>query len=120
MKPLLSDAGFGYITVDGQKIDHDIIIRISGEVEKRNKKLSKNVYGTSHVISLEEAEYVFQVGAERLIVGTGQQGMVSLSDAAKDYFRRMNCKVDNYPTPLAIEKWNIADEAVIGLFHVTC
>jgi hypothetical protein len=120
MKPVISDSGFGYITVEGSKIDHDIIIRLSGEIKKRKKKLSKSVYGTSHIISLEEAKYVYQDGAERLIIGAGQQGMVSISKEATDYFKTKRCKTDLYPTPKAIEKWNDAPGRVIGLFHITC
>ncbi len=43
MKPDLVDSGFGFITAEGQKIDHDIMIRLSGKIIKRNKKLSKSV-----------------------------------------------------------------------------
>ena len=32
---------FGSITIDGKAYDHDVIIHLSGEVEKRRKKLSK-------------------------------------------------------------------------------
>jgi len=46
---------FGSITIDGTLYSHDILIRLSGEVVKRKKKLSKKYYGTSHTISLEEA-----------------------------------------------------------------
>ena len=120
MKPVISDSGFGYITVEGSKIDHDIIIRLSGEIKKRKKKLSKSVYGTSHIIALEEAKYVYQDGAERLIIGAGQQGMVRLSKEAADYFKTKRCKTDLHPTPKAIEKWNDAPGRVIGLFHITC
>ena len=120
MKPFINDSGFGYITVEGSKIDHDIIIRLSGEIKKRKKKLSKSVYGTSHIISLEEAKYVYQDGAERLIIGAGQQGMVSLSKEAADYFENKKCKIDLHSTPKAIEKWNDAPGRVIGLFHITC
>ena len=37
---------FGTITVDGKTYEHDVIIRLSGEVLKRKKKLSKKYYGT--------------------------------------------------------------------------
>jgi len=120
MKPAVCDSGFGSITVDGSMINHDIIIRLSGEIKKRKKKLSKAVYGTSHIISLEEAKYIYQDGAERLIVGAGQQGMVILSEEAADYFKKNKCRIDLHPTPKAIEKWNDATEAVIGLFHISC
>lgn len=52
-------AEFGSITIDGKTYDHDVIIKLSSEVEKRRKKLSKEKYGTSHIISRAEAKYVF-------------------------------------------------------------
>ena len=39
---------FGSITIDGETYDHDVVIRLSDEVIKRKKKLSKRLYGTSH------------------------------------------------------------------------
>src|SRR5947209_8276861 len=54
---------FGTITIDGKTYEHDVIIRLSGEVVKRKKKLSKKYYGTSHVLSKDEAEFVFESGA---------------------------------------------------------
>jgi hypothetical protein len=41
---------FGTITIDGRTYEHDVIIRLSGEVVKRKKKLSKKYYGTSHAL----------------------------------------------------------------------
>lgn len=120
MKPAIKETGFGYITVEGSRFEHDIMIRLSGEIKKRKKKLSKAVYGTSHTISLEEAKHVYQEGAERLIIGSGQDGMVRLSEEAADYFEGKGCEVDLRPTPEAIKRWNKAEGAVIGLFHVTC
>ena len=32
---------FGTITIDGKTYEHDVIIRLSGEIVKRKKKLSK-------------------------------------------------------------------------------
>ncbi len=32
---------FGVITIDGKTYEHDVVIRLSGEVIKRKKKLSK-------------------------------------------------------------------------------
>jgi hypothetical protein len=55
-----------------------------------------------------------------LIIGSGHQGMVNLSDDAIDYLKKKKCKIDMYPTPKAIEKWNDTIGRVIGLFHITC
>lgn len=120
MKPTISETGFGYIIIEGSRIEHDVIIRLSGMIEKRKKKLSKAIYGTSHTISLDEAKFVYQDGAENLIIGSGQSGLVRLSEEALDYFRKKKCKVDVKPTPDAIDYWNNSKEVIIGLFHITC
>ena len=49
---------FGAITIDGKTYEHDVVVRLSGEVVKRKKKLSKKLYGTSHVLSEDEAKYL--------------------------------------------------------------
>ncbi len=130
MKPRIDRTTFGSITIEGMVFDHDVMIRLTGQPEKRKKKLSKVVYpqdtlggcGTSHIISLAEAECVFEQGAEQFIVGAGHagRGLVKLSDEAADYFKRKDCRVELLRTPEAITAWNEAGGAVIGLFHVTC
>jgi hypothetical protein len=120
MKPKIEKTKFGSITVNGEKYDNDIIIRLDKKVEKRKKKLSKEVFGTSHTISLVEAEYVYEDGAETIIIGSGQSGMVKLSDEAIDFFIQKHCQVELFPTPEAIELWNEAKGQTIGLFHITC
>jgi hypothetical protein len=120
MKPNINSTRFGSITIEGEKYENDVLIRLGGEVKKRKKKLSKATYGTSHMISLDEAKYIFEQGAERLIIGTGQTSMVKLSDEAASYFRKNKCQVQMLPTPEAIRIWNKSGGEVIGLFHVTC
>lgn len=120
MKPRIDQTKFGSITIEGSRFEHDVIIRLDGQVKKRKKKLSKAIYGTSHIISLDEAIHVYQDGAEQLIIGAGQQGMVKLSDEATGYFQRKECSVKLLPTAKAIRAWNEAEGAIIGLFHVTC
>ena len=120
MKPTIDETTFGSITIEGRAFEHDVLIRKNGQVEKRKKKLSKALYGTSHILSLDEAKYVYEKGTKRLIIGSGQDGNVELSKEAADYFERKQCKVDRWPTPKAIGAWNKADGEVIGLFHVTC
>ena len=120
MNPKIDNTEFGSITIGGEVIEHDVIIHLSGNIEKRKKKLSKAVFGTSHIISLEEAKYIYEKGTEQLIIGAGQSGMVSLSNEASEYFRGKQVQIDLSPTPEAIKRWNMAEGSVIGLFHVTC
>jgi hypothetical protein len=56
-----------------------VVIRLSGEVVRRKKKLSKKYYGTSHMLSKDEAKFVFERGCEQFVVGSGQMGNVRLS-----------------------------------------
>ena len=107
---------FGSITIDGKTYEHDVIIRLSGEVMKRKKKLSKNYYGTSHMVSKDEAKFVFEKGCEELILGSGQMGNVRLSPEADAYF----VKKELLPTPEAQRAFNESRAKKIGLFHVTC
>lgn len=113
---------FGSITVDGITYSHDILIRLSGEVVKRKKKLSKKYYGTSHIISRDEAEFIYEKGCDTLVVGAGQGGNVTLSPEAEEFFRHHDCRVILQPTPEAIESYNKTKRkaGIIGLFHVTC
>jgi hypothetical protein len=111
---------FGAITVDGKTYEHDVIIRLSGAVEKRRKRLSKEKYGTSHIISKAEAKSVFEDGCDLLIVGAGQGGNVRLSPEASAYLDKKQCRVVVQPTPEAILTFNRSGGKTIALMHVTC
>jgi hypothetical protein len=54
---------FGTITINGKTYEHDVVIRLSGEVMKRKKKLSKKYYGTSHVLSKKKRSLSSRRGA---------------------------------------------------------
>jgi hypothetical protein len=116
----IEDTKFGTITIDGRTYEHDVVIRLSGDILKRKKKLSKKYYGTSHMLSKDEAKFVFEKGCEQFIVGSGQMGNVRLSPEAEAYFAKKGCKVLLQPTPEAIRVFNKAHAKKIGLFHVTC
>ncbi len=120
MKPTINGTGFGYIDLNGERIKHDILIRLDGEVKKRKKKLSKEIYGTSHTISQAEAEYIYQEGAVQLLVGAGHFNRVQLSPEAKNYFQEQGCQVKILSTPNAVQAWNESEGKIIGLFHITC
>ena len=120
MKPKIDKTKFGSITVSGEKYKHDVLIRLNGKVEKRKKKLSKEVFGTSHIISLAEAEHIYEDGAKRFIIGSGQSGMLELSPQADAFFRQKKCAVELLSTPQAMRNWNEAKGPAVGLFHVTC
>lgn len=120
MRPSIEATGFGWMKIDGKRYTKDVLIRPSGEIEKRRKKLSKKFFGTSHRMSLEEAEHVLSGPADLLVVGTGQYGRLTLTEEARDHFRSLGCEVRALPTPEALEEYNRARGEVAGLFHLTC
>jgi hypothetical protein len=115
----IEDTRFGSITIGGTIYEHDVLIRLSGEIRRRKKKLSKK-FGASHIISKQEAEFVYERGCTVLIIGTGQFNNVRLSPKAETYFQKKGCRIVAEPTPLAIKRYNESREHKIGLFHVTC
>ncbi|MDD2439841.1 MAG: Mth938-like domain-containing protein [Methanosarcinaceae archaeon] len=120
MQPKIDSTSFGSIRVDGKKYGHDILIRRDGTVEKRKKILSKEIYGTSHLLSLEEARHIYESGTEKIIIGTGQTGFVELSIEAEAFFKAKQCKVELLPTPEAIKNWNKSKGKLAAMFHITC
>ena len=90
---------FGTITIDGKTYEHDVIIRLSGEVARRKKKPSKKYYGTSHVLSKDEAKFIYEDGCEQLILGSGQMGNVHLSPEAETFFARRVARSSCSPPP---------------------
>jgi hypothetical protein len=116
----IDDTKFGSITIDGKTYDYDVVIRLKGDVVKRKKKLSKKLYGTSHLVSRDEAKFVFEKGSKLLVLGAGQEGNMRLSPDAEAYLTKNGCEVVTQPTPLALRTFNEARGEKIGLFHVTC
>lgn len=111
---------FGSITIDGKTYDHDVIIGLSGKVAKRKKRLSKERYGTSHIVSKAEAKAIFEKGCDVIIIGAGQEGNLRLSAEAKEYFDAHGCQVVLQRTPQAIDAFNQSRAHKMALMHVTC
>src|ERR1700692_4735136 len=97
---------FGAMAIDGTMYRHDVVVRLSGDVVKRKKKLSKKLYGTSHVLSKDEAKFLFENGCDQVVIGSGQMGNVHLSPEAEAYFERKGGDVLLKPTPEATVERN--------------
>ena len=70
---------FGTITIDGKTYEHDVIIRLSGEVVKRKKKLSKKYYGTSHVPLERRSKVCLREGMQTAHPRLGPDGQFCIS-----------------------------------------
>ena len=107
---------FGAITIDGKTYDHDVVVRLSGEIIKRKKKLSKRL---SHAFG-RRGKVCLSDGMRRNHHRLRQMGNVHLSPEAKAYFEKHGCKVLLKPTAEAITAFNRSHGKKVGLFHVTC
>jgi hypothetical protein len=116
----IENTTFGTITIDGKRYEHDVVVRLSGKVVKRKKKLSKKLYGTLHMLSEDEAKFLFEKGCNQVVIGSGQMGNVQQSPEAEAYLERKGCEVVLKPTLDAIRMFNRSRAKRIGLFHVTC
>ena len=81
-----------------------MLIRSTGDIVKRKKKLSKRLYGTSHIISKDEAKFIRDKACRTLILGTGQEDQVRLSPEAAKYLDKKGCRVIAKPTPEALHR----------------
>lgn len=116
----LTRTSFGRITIGGQVREHDVWILAGGRVKKRKKKLAKRPYGTSHKIGPDELARVCEGDPEVLFIGTGQSGLVELTDEGAAYLRGRGIDCEALPTPQVVEAYNRCPRRKAALIHVTC
>lgn len=118
--PKLEALGFGAVSLDGEKWERDFFIRASGQVKVRKKRAVKELYGTSHVVGVEELEKVCKGDPAVLIVASGYAGAVRLAPEAGGYLEGRGIKVEVQPTPEAVKLWAKEKGPKAILVHVTC
>lgn len=112
----IEKTGFGWIIIDGKKYTSDTIITANGEIKNRYEDLSVS----SHSLSRSEAEKLLAGNPEIVIIGTGQNGCLSLPPETKDYLREKKVDFISCLTPEAIKVFNQEERKKAALFHLTC
>ncbi|MGI5819946.1 MAG: ROK family protein [Armatimonadota bacterium] len=118
--PRIDSVAFGSVTVDGDRLDHDIHIRADGTLKRRKKKWARTDWGTSHIIGPRELKKALKKGPESLIIGEGFDGMVRLADEGREMLEQRGVRWRILPTPDAVEAWNDAEGRRALILHVTC
>jgi hypothetical protein len=110
---------FGLIEIDGQRFDHGVVIE-AGRVRRRKKGPSKRrraEYGHTP-LSAEEA---IPWSARRLIVGTGANGQLPITDDLYREAERRGVEIVARPTAEACELLAATDAgSTAAILHVTC
>jgi hypothetical protein len=112
----IDSTGFGWISVDNIRYNHDIIILSDGKIKNRYEDFK----GDSHTLSKEEAEKVIGGGTETIVVGTGQSGVLSIAEETKEFLAKKKIKLKAEETPKAIKTFNSLTGKKSALFHTTC
>jgi hypothetical protein len=115
----IEDYSFGSITIDGNVYLKDLWI-IDGVIRKRDKSIAKSKFGTSHTISRKEIKKVVTSKTRRILIGTGNSGLVSLTDKARKYLEEEGIKVETHKTGELIQKEIEINEYDAGIIHLTC
>jgi hypothetical protein len=109
---------FGSIQIDGTTYEHDVVID-RGHVRKRRKGPSKPLragYGHTPLSSAEDIPW----GCERLVVGSGAEGALPVTDDLTEEAARRGVELRIVPTREAIEELEQAPERTNAILHVTC
>lgn len=112
----------GVITVDGRNYDSDIFVDWKDEVSDWQHR-------EEHAIEAEDLRAAVEKNPETIVLGTGENGMVEISESAQDFISEKGIKLMVDRTEEAIKTFNILkensleeegrQEKVIGLFHLT-
>jgi hypothetical protein len=115
----IDDYAFGRITIDGEVYHKDLWI-IDGNIKKRDKSIAKRKFGTSHTISRKELIKVVTLKTKRVIVGSGNSGLVSLTNKAQEYLKERDIELEMSKTGELQQKNIEIGEYDSGIIHLTC
>lgn len=111
---------FGWIKVNGDKYEKDIILHADGTVTTREKKKSKDlktIYGHTP-LSERELDFLTQEKPEVVYIGTGHQAALPITPEAMSILKKYETVV--LPTQEVTERINHEHRKMVALIHVTC
>ena len=110
---------FGEIELEGRRYTHDIVIE-AGRVEKRSKKPSKADRGQFGHTPLSASEKI-PWGGSRLIIGTGESGMLPIMPAVWAEAKQRRVEIVAVPSEEALRLLrDVKASDVYAVVHVTC
>lgn len=113
---MIDSTEFGSITVEGRTYYSDVLVDWNGRVEEVKLR-------TRHLFDEPEFSKIKDRRPEILIVGTGQSGLVEVSERVRKMCDKFGIELKEAPSKEAIELFNEAlrkEKKVIAFIHVTC
>lgn len=115
--PRIDHCAFGQMTINGKTFSSDLIIDTNGNVRDNWRRRQ------GHNLVPEDLGPLTDEGPEKLIIGTGVSGRMSVAESVREACRARGIAVEAYPTAEAAQKFNEAAETgalVAAGFHLTC
>ncbi len=111
--------GFGEVELDGRRYGHDILVE-RGRITRREKgpsKARRHEFGHTPLTAAEHIPW----HCHRLIVGTGADGALPITDDVLEEARRRGVELVAVPTDQACRMLSGADpDLTAAILHVTC
>ncbi|MBE9509403.1 MAG: hypothetical protein IMY71_00885 [Bacteroidetes bacterium] len=117
MKLRIDGYSFGRMTVGGKEFTSDLIIHRDGRIQDRWWRAQ------GHNLLPDDITSVLDAGPEKLVIGTGAMGMMSVSESVLDLCEKRVIEVEVYRTAEAVKRFNkavVAGTTVAACFHLTC
>ncbi len=116
LKLMINSYQFGQIEIDGKKYFKDLILLYDGRILPWQRK-------ESHFLIEDDLKDLFLEDIEVLIIGSGDYGVMHVSEDLISNFKKRGIKVFVLKTEKATQKFNKFLEQkkkVAGTFHLTC
>jgi len=117
MKFKIDEYSFGRMKVEGIEFTSDLIIYTDGRIQDNWWRAQ------GHNLVPEDIPKVLDAAPEKLVIGTGANGMMKVSESVLKLCRNRGIEVEVYRTADALRPFNENTEAgtvVAACFHLTC
>ncbi len=110
----INSYSFGFMDVDGVAYTTDLIILPSRVIPNWWRK-------EGHTLCVEDLESVLGESPQVLVIGTGYDGRLRVTEEVKETARRAGIRLIIEPTLSAWKTFNeLEEERKAGAFHLTC
>ena len=111
---------YGWIEIDGNRYDHDVIIHRDRSVEKRSKKKSRKYRGFFRHTPLAHTELIFLENEkpEIVYIGTGQFDDLPITTEALKILAKLRAIIR--PTPEIMRLLSDEYRSYAAVLHVKC
>lgn len=117
MKLRIDEYSFGRMTIGGKEFTSDLIIHRDGRIQDRWWRTQ------GHKLIPGDITTVFDTNPEKLVIGTGASGLMSVSESVLELCEKRGIEVEACRTAAAVTRFNEAveaDKSVAACFHLTC